>query len=66
MTEEKKEEVKFTSLDDAMVFLAKGETEAKESVGQYQKHIYEMTGYYPNQPIGPLDVVKIVRKVFGL
>ncbi len=47
------EKLHFESLDDVLKHFAK-----------YESQIAEFTGHHPKAPIGPLDVVKIVKRVF--
>ncbi len=38
--------------------------EAEDVIGKYRSQIQELTGHDPNKPLTPLDVIKIVSKVF--
>jgi hypothetical protein len=50
---EKKKELRFDSLDAVI-----------KHFNAYDAQILDYTGHHPKAPIGPLDVVKIVKRVF--
>lgn len=56
--------VTFKSFDEALDYLEKEGKEIVKKVEVFHRHIEELTGYTPNTKIGPLEVVKIIRKAF--
>lgn len=58
--------LEFKSLSDLLDYLEASEREVGENVSKYKAHVAELTGHDLSKPITALDVVKIVKKVFGV
>jgi hypothetical protein len=62
MTEETKV---CKSLDEALEYLADGRKKTEEQINKYRHNVKEMTGFFPDEKLGPMEVVAVVKKVFG-
>lgn len=65
-TEKPKEAVTFSSLGDALAFVDGLKADAQQSGSKWAQAVLELTGHQVGEPITPVDVVKIVAKVFGV
>lgn len=58
------DKLEFKGLEDVLAHFEKSGKASLEAVKTYRSQIKELTGHDPSAPITPLDVVKIVQKVF--
>jgi len=57
--------LEFNSLDDLLNYLDSNEKSIGEDVAKYKSQVSELTGHDLSKPVTALDVIKIVKKVFG-
>lgn len=59
------EKLEFSSIDDVLNHFDATGKDAEAKIALYRQHVKELTGHDTTQPVTPLDVIKIVKKVFG-
>lgn len=57
---------KLESLTAAFAHLETKRKAAQDAIALFNQNVKDLTGHDPTKPVGPLEVVNIVRKVFGL
>lgn len=60
-----KENVTFDTFDDALNFLHRERMATQAQFNKYRQNVKEMTGFYPDDKIGPMEVVAIIKRVMG-
>lgn len=55
----------FDTLDGALGFLSDEHQKTKEQIEKYRHHVKELTGFYPDEKLGPMEVVALFKRVFG-
>lgn len=63
MSEEAKK-LEFKTIGEALSHLDGSAAKTTEAIKVYRSQIQELTGHSPDQPVTPMDVVKIVLKAF--
>lgn len=56
--------LEFSGLDAVLTHFAESGERAQADIKTYRSQVKELTGHDPSQPVTPLDVVRIVQKVF--
>lgn len=54
----------FSSLAEVLAKITQAEEQLGKDTAQYRHWVKELTGHDPTKPMGPMDVVRIVQKVF--
>lgn len=58
------DKLEFKGLDDVLAHFTVTGKDAEKAIKVYRSQVKELTGHDPASPLTPLDVVKIVQKVF--
>lgn len=58
------DKLEFQGLAGVLAHFDKSGEEARNAIKTYRSQVKELTGHDPSSPITPLDVVKIVQRVF--
>lgn len=63
MSEENKGQVTFHSFDDALDYIFRERRKTQDEINRYREHVKELTGFYPEAKIGPMEILEIIRRV---
>ncbi len=64
MAKKKPEQLEFASIGEVVEHLDRSALSTTEAIKTYRSQVQELTGHNPDQPVTPVDVVKIVLKAF--
>lgn len=65
MSQETEPVTTFNDLAGAVTFVDGERKATEEQIAKYRHHVKELTGFYPDQKIGPLEVVAIIRRILN-